>query len=1434
MDEKQRLQEYVKLIEELLNCPDGEEAQILNANRELVDAGLLQVMAQVAEQLEADGNQNAADFLRDLNSQLVEVLEISETTSANPSSQDYEKFLMEVLQATVYSIDNPEVIYNLLQANLDKLDDTFIIVLQNWAETKLSEVESSKVEYIASVIVEFSNLIRNFPPDNKAIGMEIAIAGYKVAQNAFTRESNPETWVNTQNNLGVAYWNRTLGNRAENLEMAFDYFQQTLFVYTKEVFPTEWASTQNNLGVAYCKRMLGDKAENLESAITCFQQTLFVYTKEAFPTKWAKIQSNLGVVYHERRLGDKAENLESAITCFQQALSVYTKEAFPTKWADTQNSLGNVYLERIIRDMAENLELAIAAYQQALSVYTKEAFPIDWAGIRNNLGIAYSDRILGDKTENLEMAIAAYQQALEVYTKEAFPTEWAMTQNNLGNAYRDRILGDIAENLEMAMTALQQALSVRTKEAFPTKWADTQNNLGIAYSDRILGDKAENLEMAIAAYQQALSVRTKEAFPTDWADTQNNLGLTYNDRILGDKAENLEMAIAAYQQVLEVYTKEAFPTKWAGTQNNLGNAYRDRIRGDRAENLEIAIAAYQQALSVRTKEAFPIDWATTQNNLGAAYAGRIRGDKAENLEMAIAAYQQALSVRTKEAFPINWATTQNNLGAAYSDRILGDMAENLEMAIAAYEKALEIRTKEAFPTDWADIQNNLSLAYTDRILGDIAENPEMAIVAYQRVLEVHTKETFPTRWAMTQNNLGIAYCERILGDRAENLETAIAAYEQALEVYTKEAFPSKWAGTQNNLGMAYSKRILGDNTENLEMAIAAYEKALEVRTLTANVIEHFITTRNLGNLYFNQGNWQPAIDAYEKAITATEFIRNEGITDKHRNELLAGGIKVYQKQVQSYINTQQWDKAIETVERSKTRNLVELLANRDLYPKGDVPQEIIFQLDRLRRSIPSLERQLQVVIEQLSTTTSEQEQAQRHSLEESQRRLQQELQSSRQQLDEVLNQIKPIDSSFSLTQRVEQIAFSEIQSLLDERTAAIEWYVTEDKILTFILTTKSLHPLVEQASVQELEALENWGNDYLAAYQKENKQWKTNIASNLEKLAEILNIDRLLTQVDEIFDQQGGKCDRLILIPHRFLHLFPFHAMPLANGDLLMERFPRGLSYAPSIQLLQLSQTWSRPSLKHFFSLKNPTEDLSFANLEVDTIRSYFHPNDDVLEKQAASKTALTQERLAQTNVAHFSCHGYFNFETPSQSALVLAGGKTTTTITPAEQTRFWESRDGGAINLEKCLTLGDIFALDLRQCRLTTLSACETGLTDVKSLGDEYIGLPSGFLYAGSPSVVSSLWTVDDLSTAFLTIQFYQNLQDTEQYPSVAIALNQAQLWLRNLTKKKLEIWMAQNQLKLAPAPKMSLSRRLHKMSDNAQPFKSPFYWAAFCAIGQ
>jgi CHAT domain-containing protein len=237
--------------------------------------------------------------------------------------------------------------------------------------------------------------------------------------------------------------------------------------------------------------------------------------------------------------------------------------------------------------------------------------------------------------------------------------------------------------------------------------------------------------------------------------------------------------------------------------------------------------------------------------------------------------------------------------------------------------------------------------------------------------------------------------------------------------------------------------------------------------------------------------------------------------------------------------------------------------------------------------------------------------------------------------------------------------------------------------------------------------------------------------------------------------------------------------------------------------------------------------------VEVPSIRQQFHPHVEVIKGSKADKSALNAASLGDANCAHFSCHGSFNFEHPLASALILSGGIIADPYTPTAEksSRYLPYRDGGSIDLDNCLTLGEIFQLDLHQCRLVTLSACETGLTDFRSLSDEYVGLPSGFLYAGSANVVSSLWAVSDLSTTFLMIKFYQNLQTTE---SVSIALNQAQQWLRQVTKPVLLNWIALLTLGFAQQLLVeSWTDTLDSIDDNTRIFHSPYHWAAFCAIG-
>ncbi|MEH2423460.1 MAG: CHAT domain-containing protein [Nostoc sp.] len=1097
---------------------------------------------------------------------------------------------------------------------------------------------------------------------------------------------------------------------------------------------------------------------------------------------------------------------------------------------------------------ASNMEIAITGYEIALTVYTRRTFPVDWATAQNNLGLAYSNRILGERAENIEHAIAAYSAALEVRTRIALPQQWATTQNNLGNAYSERILGERAKNVESAIAAYFAALKVRIRSVFPVDWAMTENNLGTAYTNRILGERKENIESAIAAYTAALEVLTRNTFPGDWATAQNNLGNAYINRILGEKAKNIESAIAAYSAALEVYTHNTFPADWGTTQNNLGNAYINRILGERAENIESAIAAYTNALEVRIRTAFPVDWAMTQNNLGNAYGNRILGERAKNIESAVAAFTAALEVYTRSTFPEQWAMMQNNLGLAYSDRILGERAKNIESAITAYSAALQVLTRSAFPVNWAAVQNNLGSAYSCRILGKRAENIESAIAAYTNALEVRTRSTFPVDWAMTQNNLGRAYFDRdiakswdnvaqsgtnfqwfeppiysafiqrsnkILGERAKNIENAIAAYSAALQVLTHSAFPQLWASVQMNLGNAYRYRIFGEQAKNIESAIAAYTAALQVYTCSAFPQNYAETLFNLGSLYQGEKQFRLAYNIFADAVETVEYLRGEIISgDENKRKQAEEWNKLYLGMVETCLELSNIIAAIEYIERSKTRNLVELILLRD--SKTIFSPEVITLLEQLRDKITSEQYQLQNGKAENATA------------------LAQHLQQLRQQRQKLQDSYLPIGSGFK---------FDQFKVILDDSTVIIEWYITTDKIIAFVIKSQGQKIIVVPSQTQDLKSLIYWTNEYLSDYYNSKYQykvkWQNQLEERLKKLAEILHLEEILTHIPKHYD-------RLILIPHRFLHLFPLHALPVKESYLI-DLFSNGVSYAPSCQILQQVQLRQHPDFKSLFAIQTPTTDLYEKDLgAVAAIKKQF-ADSYILKQDQAKKSAIISfdenphsvalhEKLLKANCAFVFCHGYFNRNSPLDSGLLFADSFVSSELVKVDSKRYIPvpEEDDKAVDLTKCLTLADIIThVKLEHCRLVTLSACETGVIDSRNTSDEYIGLPSGFLLAGSTNVVSSLWSVDATATALLMIKFYEELQ---QQSNIVLALNTAQRWLRNTSVQEFRAWLRKSNLDEDWQDELDeqFLQIQQQQGSTTKIFESPFYWSAFCAIGK
>jgi CHAT domain-containing protein len=161
-----------------------------------------------------------------------------------------------------------------------------------------------------------------------------------------------------------------------------------------------------------------------------------------------------------------------------------------------------------------------------------------------------------------------------------------------------------------------------------------------------------------------------------------------------------------------------------------------------------------------------------------------------------------------------------------------------------------------------------------------------------------------------------------------------------------------------------------------------------------------------------------------------------------------------------------------------------------------------------------------------------------------------------------------------------------------------------------------------------------------------------------------------------------------------------------------------------------------------------------------------------------ASRATATSPALRQFSIVHFATHGIVNDKHPELSGIVLS-----------LVNERGQPEDG-------YLSLRDIYNLDL-PADLVVLSACRTAIGK-QVRGEGLIGLTRGFMYAGAPRVVASLWKVDDEATAELMKRFYRYMLGPEKM-SAAAALRRAKIDFMN----------------------------------GSERWRAPFYWAGFVLQG-
>lgn len=1321
--------------------------------------------------------------------------------------------------------------------------------------------------------------------------LEQAIACYQVALKVRTDAD----WASSQWHLGTAYTERVLGDKTQNLERAIAAYQAALQIYSPAIYPERWANTQSDLGKAY--RKIGQIANALtcfEAALTVFtpdsfpreciatglelgKLTLAAGKKaEAFQcfarvieavetiSRWNNSESlhqenpekhhiYLQIVMFCLACGERAKAREYA----ERSSSPVVLDLLQDVEIQQITSLGQ-FLDRALQTVVENENNPQAFYQflednleqlndslveklNIIKLFLSELGPAE--EINTAVAVLSFSRLIqhfdkGDKENNWKIAKAGYEVSATVFTKEKFPEQWDIIQEET----RDRLLFQLLKALDESHRNFQTVDGLAETNSNRLETADRLVETNAARFDKHFFTGMPEVNLVLEANQAQLDehfikvLRDKSSAMLSEVPPKGKkeiaaaiiaLSLCIREFKKGNQANNLEIEIAGYEIAATVLTRELSPETWAHCQMFFGSAYHRRFKGDWAENQERSIACCQNALEVFTRESFPENWAAIQNTLALAYGNRIRGDRLENAELARTACLAALEIETCQTNPAAWTQLQNNLGIIYRDRICGDKAENLEQAIACYQNALLFRTREESPELWAQTHMNLASAYRHRIHGDSLENIEMAIAANKAALQVYTQDAFPADWAGVQTNLGNAYRVRLEGDRNENLEMAITAHQAALKVFNRDEFPREWGMTQMNLGSTYL------NLNRKFEAIACYRKSMEVFTPTAFPFECTNSGKMLGDIAFIVADWGLAIEGYSNAIEAVEISRTWATSESRRQEIVSDAIDIYANIVQACINNKQLDKAVEYVERSRSKRLVDLMASNDLYSSAEIPAEIKQYLEELESLQQQIDRERGRNKPSIDFDNTKLDNS--RAAVEAYNQIIAYLEADKLQIWEQLRRLDPVLAGQI---RVNPLKSSSIQQLIDKpNTAILSFYNTASN--TFIFVVRQNEITLHNCADLELATLHEWiFRKWLKQYVEDNISWQEKLVWMLDELAKQLNLNDLIVwHLEEISE--------LIVIPHYALHHIPFAALPIADNRYLGDKFL--IRYAPSCQVLEFCQ--QRPSVGSNLdcgTIEDATGDLPFASFEGEQLAVIYNIPDERRLKGRHQATVSNYRQLAQTiQILHSSHHAQSRLDNPLESTLILGDG---------------------------CITLGQLMtpAWHLPQLSDVFLSCCETGL-GLSEATDDILTFSTAFLSAGARSVIGTLWAVDDLATALFSIFYYQEWQQGKSRPE---ALRQAQVKLRSLAgntfdasyKPQLVKILTQQLKETEELRKQAKANRdaelvdspsyrhwdeeygkyaklgnkiyqyrqsLEKFCKKLKPFCHPFYWAAFTCTG-
>jgi CHAT domain-containing protein len=802
--------------------------------------------------------------------------------------------------------------------------------------------------------------------------------------------------------------------------------------------------------------------------------------------------------------------------------------------------------------------------------------------------------------------------------------------------------------------------------------------------------------------------------------------------MLGRYEEAIECGLRAREVFLACNDLQA-----AGKiEHNIGNLHFRRDHYHEAEIFQSSARARFAALNDQKQLA------TVNNCLANTHALLHKFTSAEDL------FGQALQQAEEAGQPVTLAGIEGNIGL-------------FELLQGRYDRALNFleRSRQHYTTLGLTIQSVLAEheiadAYLELNLAS------EAFAIYERVIPVFAEHGMRAEQARAQ-----AYGARALMLLGLTKE-AQRWLEQAERLYAAEKNPvgaalvelthaqllyreGKFQGARMMAVQAEPALLISGSWQRLLLARwlrAEADRALENLTPARKLLEQTLQEAevhgqpqiaercfsSLGALALIEGDLKLAEKNFRQAIDLTEQLRAPIPGEEFRAAFFAERISPYQ-QLAKLCLMESDTRAVEAlgvVERAKSRALADALAGR-IKPSTDARDD--FEA-HLQQQAAKLREELNFLYNQMHRSMRGAVQ-----IKESNTLLENQLLERERKLLEITRQLQHRSGNGKAEQEKDLFSLTQLQAALDSNRALVEYTTSDDKLIAFVVTNEQIEVVRDLGTESEIVAEIERCRFQIDTLRYGSTRVRNHLPALTERTQKHLRslYDRLLRKVEP---KIGGR--QLVIVPHRGLYYLPFHA--LHDGEsYLIER--REVSFAPSAVVLQ--QCLDRPEHQFRSALL-----IGVADEQIPGVREELRVLDGMFPEikrysDEAATIDVVRENASNVDVIHLACHAHFRSDNPLFSALQLGNG--------------W-------------FTARDAYELKLN-CGLVTLSACETGMNAVTP-GDELMGLARGFFRAGSPTVLMSLWTIDDEATAALMVGFYSELTRTKS-PAKALRTTQMKL---------------------------------------------------------